>query len=144
MHQQCASLHSIYGDNLLTKDSTDYKNVTNTYWSAQQSSLEPTCIFAPESASDISTLVLLARLTRCPFAVKGGGHAAFPNASNIAGGITVSMHKFDKVDVSADKKTVNIGPGNRWVDVYKGLEKHDLGVIGGRVSRTHPSCTWPY
>lgn len=79
-------------------------------------------------------MVLLSRLARCPFAVKGGGHAAFANASNIGGGITVSMHKLNKVEVSSDKTTVNVGPGNRWVDVYQKLEEHELGVIGGRVS----------
>jgi FAD/FMN-containing dehydrogenase len=130
---QCASLNLIYGDDLFIKESPEYKNVTDTYWSEQQSSIEPTCIFAPGNTSEVASLVLLSRLTRCPFAVKGGGHAAFPNASNIDGGITVSMHKFDQVDVSDDKTAVNVGPGLRWVDVYERLEEHDVGVLGGRV-----------
>lgn len=78
-------------------------------------------------------MVLLSRLTQCPFAVKGGGHAAFGGASSIDGGITVSMEKFKKVAVSSDKKTADIGPGNRWVDVYTELEKSGVGVVGGRV-----------
>jgi FAD/FMN-containing dehydrogenase len=78
-------------------------------------------------------MVLLSRLTQCPFAVKGGGHAAFGGASSIDGGITVSMENFKKVAVSSDKKTADIGPGNRWVDVYTELEKYGVGVVGGRV-----------
>lgn len=78
-------------------------------------------------------MVLLSRLTQCPFAVKGGGHAAFGGASSIDGGITVSMANFNKVVVSNDKKTVDIGPGNLWVDVYTALEKSGVGVAGGRV-----------
>jgi FAD/FMN-containing dehydrogenase len=79
-------------------------------------------------------MVLLARLTQCPFAVKGGGHAAFAGASNIPGGITVSMEHFTKVQVSNDKKTADIGPGNRWASVYKTLEKSGVGVVGGRMA----------
>jgi hypothetical protein len=78
-------------------------------------------------------MVLLSRLTQCPFAVKGGGHAAFGGASSIDGGITVSMENFKKVVVSDDKTTADIGPGNTWVDVYTELEKSGVGVVGGRV-----------
>lgn len=80
------------------------------------------------------TLVLSSRLTSCPFAVKGGSHAAFSGASSIDGGITITMESFTQVLASADKKTVNVGPGNRWVDVYNALEPDGIGVSGGRVS----------
>lgn len=78
-------------------------------------------------------MVLIARLTQCPFAVKGGGHAAFSGASNIDGGITVSMESFNQVVVSEDMKSADVGPGNRWVDVYTQLGKSNVGVVGGRV-----------
>lgn len=82
----------------------------------------------------MSTLVLLSRLTNCPFAVKGGGHAAFGGASSIEGGVTVTMENFKQVSVSSDKKTVDVGPGNRWVDVYTALEPYGVGVAGGRMA----------
>jgi FAD/FMN-containing dehydrogenase len=77
---------------------------------------------------------LISRLTQCPFAVKGGGHAAFAGASSIEGGITVSMKRFNTVATSNDQRYANVGPGNLWVDVYNKLEKSGLGVVGGRVS----------
>ena len=80
--------------------------------------------------------MLISRLTQCPFAVKGGGHAAFAGASSIASGITVSMERMNQVVVSNDKKFANVGPGNRWVDVYKTVEKFGVNVVGGRVSQT--------
>jgi hypothetical protein len=79
-------------------------------------------------------MVLISRLTQCPFAVKGGGHAAFSGASSIDGGITVSMENLKKVQLSSDQTTADIGPGNRWVDVYTALGKSNVGVVGGRVS----------
>tara|TARA_R110002003_G_scaffold58_18_gene5247 strand:- start:24116 stop:24319 length:204 start_codon:yes stop_codon:yes gene_type:complete len=55
-------------------------------------------------------------------------------ASSIEDGITVSMEKFKQTTVAADKKTVDVGPGLLWVDVYKAVEKDGLSVVGGRVS----------
>jgi FAD/FMN-containing dehydrogenase len=83
---------------------------------------------------DVSTVVLLSRLTQCPFAIKGGGHTAFPGASSIQGGITVSLEKMNEISLSQDKKIASIGPGNRWGAVYKKLAEYGLVVIGGRAS----------
>lgn len=99
-----------------------------------EGSVSPYCVFQPSSTLEVSTMVLLARLTQCPFAVKGGGHAAFAGASSIEGGITLSMVNFNKIKPSAEKKTVDIGPGNRWVQVYNALDAQQMGVVGGRVS----------
>lgn len=78
--------------------------------------------------------MLISRLYQCPFAVKGGGHAAWAGASSIEGGITISLENFKQANVSADKTTVDIGPGLTWLDVYSAVEKHGLSVVGGRVS----------
>jgi FAD/FMN-containing dehydrogenase len=131
-------LKLIYGlsGKLLSQGTTAYDAFTSGYWSAQQGSVDPFCVFKPTNALEVSTLVLLSRLTQCPFAVKGGGHAAFSGASSIDGGITVSMEGFKQIKVSTDKKTVDVGPGNRWVEVYSALEKYGVGVVGGRVCRS--------
>lgn len=70
----------------------------------------------------------------CPFAAKSGGHAAFSGASNIAGGVTIDLAGLNEVTVNKDRKTVSVGPGNRWVDVYRQLEKENLTVVGGRIA----------
>lgn len=132
---QCTSLKTIFGDSkLLSQSSSAYSTFTSGYWSAQQGAVQPRCVFKPSKALEVSTAVLLSRLTNCPFAVKGGGHAAFGGASSIDGGITVSMENLNKVSVSSDKKTVDVGPGNRWVDVYTAIEPHGVGVAGGRMA----------
>jgi FAD/FMN-containing dehydrogenase len=101
--------------------------------------VDPYCIFTPTETADVAVLVLLSRLTQCPFAVKSGGHAAFAGASNIKGGITVALEKMKGIELSEDKKIASIGPGNLWFDVYTALEPHNLSVIGGRVS-DFPHC----
>lgn len=44
------------------------------------------------------------------------------------------MENFKQVKVAANKQTVDVGPGLRWVDVYKAVEVDGLSVVGGRVS----------
>ncbi|KAH8731845.1 hypothetical protein GQ44DRAFT_670461 [Phaeosphaeriaceae sp. PMI808] len=131
----CNSLKLIYGDSkLLPEGTSTYDAFTSGYWSAMQAAVNPLCVFKPTSAIQVSSAVLLSRLTQCPFAVKGGGHAAFAEASSIDGGITISMENFKQVVVSDDKKTADVGPGNRWVDVYTATGKSGVGVVGGRMS----------
>lgn len=115
-------------------DGSAYDAFTSAYWSSQAASVNPYCIFKPAKALDVSTAILLSRLTQCPFATKGGGHTAFPGASSIEGGITVSLESMNEITLSADKKTAAIGPGNRWGAVYTKLADQDLTVIGGRAS----------
>lgn len=78
--------------------------------------------------------MLTARVSGCPFAAKSGGHAAFAGASNIQGGITLDFADMDEVAVSDDRKTVVLGPGNTWYDVYSKLGPMNLTPVGGRVS----------
>ncbi|CAO2652281.1 Nn.00g005640.m01.CDS01 [Neocucurbitaria sp. VM-36] len=131
----CTALKiSFGGDSVLSGGTAAYENFTSDYWAGQQNSVNPYCVFKPSSALQVSTLVLLSRLTQCPFAVKGGGHAAFAGGSSIEGGITVALEKFDEITLSSDKRIASIGPGNRWGNVYKTLEQYGLEVIGGRVA----------
>lgn len=75
----------------------------------------PYCVFRPSAPSVVSVLVLVSRLSQCPFAVKSGGHAPFAGASSIEGGITVSFENLKGIKLAADKKTVAVQPGNTWM-----------------------------
>jgi hypothetical protein len=104
------------------------------FWSAQQQEPRPYCIFKPEETLDVSTLVLLSRITHCPFAVRSGGHAAFAGASSVNGGITVVFERMKNITLSKDKTIASIEPGNLWYGIYTTLAKEKLAVVGGRVS----------
>ncbi|KAI9050368.1 hypothetical protein LZ554_005534 [Drepanopeziza brunnea f. sp. 'monogermtubi'] len=104
------------------------------YWSIQQASALPICRFSPQSPLGVSLAVLTVRVTKCHFAVKSGGHAAFTGASNINGGLTIDLVNLNQITLSADRKEVAVGPGNLWIDVYDALQPKGLSVIGGRVS----------
>ncbi|KAK1471086.1 FAD binding domain-containing protein [Colletotrichum cuscutae] len=95
--------------------------------------VSPYCVFKPSKPEQVSVVVLLSRLTQCPFAAKSGGHAAMAGASNSRDGITISFQNMKSIALSADKKIASIQPGNIWGDVYRELTKSDLNVIGGRI-----------
>ncbi|KAJ0162362.1 Bifunctional solanapyrone synthase [Colletotrichum tanaceti] len=110
----CSSLKLVYGDDA--------------------AEVRPHCIFKPSEPGHVSVVVLLSRLTQCPFAAKSGGHAAMAGASSIEGGITVSFTNMRGISLSSDRKVASVQPGNVWGDVYQELTKYDLTVIGGRIS----------
>ncbi|CAG5161875.1 uncharacterized protein ALTATR162_LOCUS6114 [Alternaria atra] len=131
----CNSLKLIFGDDQIeTQSEAAYSAFIGSYWSGQQRQISPRCVFKPEKALDVSTSILLSRLTQCPFAVKSGGHSAVPGGSNIEGGITISFEKMNKTIASSDKKSATFEPGQTWFDVYTTLEKQNLAIIGGRVA----------
>jgi hypothetical protein len=108
--------------------------VISYFWSQQQQVPKPECIVKPEKSIDVSTVVLLSRLTQCPFAVRSGGHAAFSGASSVDGGMTVTFERMKDITLSQDKKIAAIQPGNLWYDIYTNLQNDSLAVVGGRVS----------
>ncbi|KAF2222365.1 hypothetical protein BDZ85DRAFT_126899 [Elsinoe ampelina] len=131
----CSALDFMYAKNeIITASSPDIETFVKRFWSNNQAETLPACVFKPVDAEAVSVVVLLSRLTQCPFAVKSGGHASFPGASNIQGGITVSFERMKSFQVSEDKSTVTIEPGWKWGPLYRELGSHDLTVVGGRVA----------
>lgn len=72
--------------------------------------------------------------TKCHFAIKGGGHDRTPGSSNADGGVTIDLVRLNQVQVAKDRKSVKLGAGSRWQDVYTALEKEGLMASGGRVA----------
>ena len=70
---------------------------------------------------------------RVPFAVKGGGHATNPGFSSTPG-VQISMTRFNDITISEDSRTVEIGAGLTWTDVYAYLIPKGLSVAGGRIN----------
>ncbi len=96
--------------------------------------MAPQCVFKPTKPLDVSTAVLISRLTQCSFTVRSGGHSAVPGGSNIEDGITISFEKLNKISLAANKQIASFQPGNTWYDIYTTLEKDQFVVIGGRVA----------
>ncbi|KAH8722668.1 hypothetical protein GQ44DRAFT_711436 [Phaeosphaeriaceae sp. PMI808] len=114
------------------KDSSESEAWKSSLWSMHQRTPNPALILQPTSAKQVAVALILCRTVQCKFAVKSGGHAAMKGASSIDNGLVIDLKNLNGVTLNEDKSTAFIGAGNKWDDVYKELEKHGLGVAGGR------------
>ncbi|KAI1777339.1 FAD-binding domain-containing protein [Hypoxylon cercidicola] len=132
----CDILASTIGaDSVSLLGEETYASSRAKFWSQQQShETKPKCFVRPADPEEVSITILLARATECPFAIKGSGHTSFKGASNSHGGITIDFVQMKHVVPSTDKKSVAIGPGNTWFDVYTTLETFNLTMAGGRTA----------
>ncbi len=73
------------------------------------SSQASTCVAVPASPEDISAAIKIIGNRRIRFAVKGAGHASNQGFSSTPG-IQFGMTNFKQVNLSGDKKTVDVGP----------------------------------
>lgn len=112
-----------------------YQISVASYWS-NLAQLSPSCIVQPINANDISIAVKTLATTKghssCQFAVRGGGHTPWGGSSNIQNGVTIDLSRMNKVEYNKQKSTASIGPGTRWVDVYRVLDQLGVSVPGGR------------
>jgi FAD/FMN-containing dehydrogenase len=126
---QCASLASQLPAKLFLGKTGDFS-----IWDGKQSDITPACRVEPDSAEDVSLILKTVINEGCHFAVKSGGHARDAGFSNADAGVTIDLVRMGSVELSKDKKSVKVGAGARWLDVYSTLEKDNLTVVGGRVS----------
>ncbi|KAL9119094.1 MAG: hypothetical protein Q9187_004351 [Circinaria calcarea] len=67
------------------------------------------------------------------FAVRSGGQNPNPGSGSIDGsGVLIDMAHINALQISADTKSVNVGSGARWGEVYKYLDPYGLSAVGAR------------
>jgi hypothetical protein len=128
---------------------TSFEESMNAYWDQKACEVAPVCIVRPHNTQELSRAVKILkdefdeRVQESHgqayekdglFAVRSGGHSPVAGASSIEGGALIDLSLFDQVTPAADKKSVAIGAGCKWMYVYQALEKEGLAVAGGRNS----------
>lgn len=99
---------------------------------ANTSRLNPSCVFTPVSAEDVSGAVQLFEHNECKFAIRSGGHMPARGAANIKDGILLATTRLDQL--SLHDGYVSVGAGWKWGAVFDFLEPEGLAVVGGRVA----------
>lgn len=126
---QCAALSSALPSRLFLAKEGKFE-----FFDEKVGELEPACRVEPESSQDVATAYNIVKEHGCRFTIKSGGHSQHPGATNAEGGVIFDLVRLDQVTLAADKKSVEIGPGARWLKVYEEMEKEGLVVMGGRVA----------
>jgi FAD/FMN-containing dehydrogenase len=115
--------------------------VGNLYWSERQAEVHPLCFVTPRDSGDVSKIMKTLTGLRASFSVKGGGHTAFPGGSNSDDGVTIDLKYMNAISVSADRATVSVGPGNRWVNISSVLDP--LGIVDAILISSYAIVTNP-
>ncbi|GAP92497.1 putative FAD binding domain-containing protein [Rosellinia necatrix] len=132
----CSELTTQYGSEILGVDSTNYTTEITNYWDIR-ANLSPSCIFLPADADQVANAVSIISSCGAQFAIRGGGHMNYPGSNNINGGVLLGLNSLTDIKVNSDNATgdatIELGPGNRWVDVYNALQPYGLYAVGGRL-----------
>lgn len=118
--------------------SDGYTSSNASYYAQQQSQLRPIAVISPTCAEDVAeTIRLLANAENqdgspVRLAIRSGGHAVNAGAANVNGGVTIDLSRLSSIEVSEDQKTVSVGPGAKWGQVYDKLDAIGLSVAGCR------------
>ncbi|PHH58663.1 hypothetical protein CDD82_2795 [Ophiocordyceps australis] len=140
----CALLAARLGNITVFPGSTEYNSSVSSYYSSQAAAVRPACIVLAQNAEHVS--IALGRLasapyapghdnqTNCLFAIRSGGHAVAPSASNIEGGVTLDLRGLADVQIDETRTSVSVGVGNTWDAVYAKLQVANLSANGGRVA----------
>lgn len=140
----CERIDSSIPDTISYSTSVRYNDSLSSYYSGQESELQPECVFTPRDTSEVSLFIKLITADAAgdgqsygiqpQLAIRSGGHAVFAGAANIEGGITIDLRALDSFVLSEDRKTASIGTGEVWSEIYPKLVPYNLTVMGGRVA----------
>ncbi|KAJ8456254.1 hypothetical protein ONZ45_g18790 [Pleurotus djamor] len=113
--------------------SAGFQELSEAYYTAQNSDLTAQCRVSATNAEDVSEAVQIVKQGNCTFSVRSVGNMPWAGAANIASpGIAIDLRRIDGVSLSADKKVASLGPGGTWGAVYDTLDPHGVTVVGGR------------
>ncbi|KAH8894165.1 FAD-binding domain-containing protein [Thozetella sp. PMI_491] len=112
-----------------------YTSLNTGRWS-NTAILSPSCIFRPTSAEHLSQAMQILTQGSCQFAVKSGGHMPIPGANNIDNGVSIDLQYLNQTVLSADKKTVHLGTGTKWINAYHAFADDGIGFTGGLCGTT--------
>ncbi|PNP86344.1 hypothetical protein FNYG_00297 [Fusarium nygamai] len=129
----CAAIAETFPADVAYPNATAYVQANN-YWSTRQAEVHPHCFATPKSTEEVSALMEKLTSLNASFSVKSGGHTTFAGGSNVANGVTIDLRYLNNITISADRRTVSIGPGNRWGNVSEKLDPLGLAVVGGRAA----------
>lgn len=142
------SLASALPDSVIfPHDTAAFKQSMNSYWAQQECEVIPACVVRPRNVQQLCMAVTVLKReyderrqqageenAQGLFAIRGGGHSPLSGAASLKGGVVIDLGLFCEVTPSADRSSVAVGAGAKWMDVSKVLDEKGLAIVGGRNS----------
>ncbi len=89
----------------------------------------PDLILQPATEEDLLEIFAFARGHRIPLTVRGAGTWGYGGAVPTHGGILIDLGFMDTIQVDSDALRVTVGPGARFLDIHRELERHGLTLL---------------
>ncbi|KAH7320776.1 hypothetical protein B0I35DRAFT_510601 [Stachybotrys elegans] len=136
---------SLPGNVLFPTDAPLFRQVLDSYWARHLRDVIPACFVRPATVAQLQEAVrLIAEEHRRRggkegpgeelFTIKAGGASPAIGGSTVKGGVVIDLALFREVTVSEDERSVKVGSGLKWIDVYVRLAERGLTAPGGRTS----------
>ncbi|KAL1792959.1 hypothetical protein ACET3X_009466 [Alternaria dauci] len=128
----CGYLQTLLPSSTVASTDSTFYDLSTENWSATAWG-SPLCIVQPLSTADVQKAISYLSTQRVKFAIRSGGHSPSPFAANIDDGVLIDTSLLRTKEYNAKDKTVKIGTGLRWGEVYSYLDQYQVTVVGGRV-----------
>ena len=89
----------------------------------------PDLIFQPTTEEHLLEIFALARKHKIPLTVRGAGTWAYGGAVPTGGGILIDLGLMDKIEVNPEAFQLTVGPGARFLDIHRVLERYGLTLL---------------
>lgn len=112
-----------------------YNEALLDYWNAKSAENRASCALFPSNANEVQVAVnALLKYPDVKFALKGGGHNPNLGFSSVNGGVLIAFRPNSQyARLSNDLKTIDVGAGCKWEDVYTVTQPFGKAVVGGRL-----------
>ena len=89
----------------------------------------PDLILQPTTEEHLLEIFAFAREHKIPLTVRGAGTWGYGGAVPTRGGILIDLGLMDKIEVNPDALQLTVGPGARFLDIHRELERHGLTLL---------------
>ena len=89
----------------------------------------PDLVFQPTTEQHLIEIFALAREQKIPVTVRGAGTWGYGGAVPTRGGILIDLGFMDTIEVSSANQQLTVGPGARFLDIHRELDRHGLTLF---------------
>jgi glutamate synthase domain-containing protein 2/FAD/FMN-containing dehydrogenase/ferredoxin len=89
----------------------------------------PDLILQPTTQEHLLDIFALAREHKIPLTVRGAGTWGYGGAVPTLGGILIDLGLMDTIEVDPEALELTVGPGARFLDIHRELERHGLTLL---------------
>jgi glutamate synthase domain-containing protein 2/FAD/FMN-containing dehydrogenase/glutamate synthase domain-containing protein 3/ferredoxin/glutamate synthase domain-containing protein 1 len=89
----------------------------------------PDLILRPTTEEHLLEIFSFAREHKIPLTVRGAGTWGYGGAVPTLGGILIDLGLMDTIEVNPEALQLTVGPGARFLDIHRELERHGLALL---------------